>query len=309
MTTVIVKLAFGYPPAAKQTGVALLQVLLLSAIVSLLAIRFTFTARDQVEIAESFDIKVQAQLAAYSTLNEVIFLQLSDSYEPRLRESSDMPSDLPSPSILNRHGHPVSWREGVTVSMQDLNGLLPQIFPRHPLWQVLLERLSVPEADITNYLGVWADVQDSDRRNFVGGSEPRFLPNGQVYLNGFAQNAKILESVFYDRPVLAEKLTSFSDVYAPFDSNVLNFPDPLLALLFEPQIAKEIIVNRQDGFYEMSLNALLPEWYASDSIYIHGSNRMRIEVGVDFGSAGWQETQIISFYASRNPPYKIIFNN
>ena len=293
----------------RQTGIALLQVLLITGLMSLLAIRFTQTARDQVEIADNFEKRVEAQLAAYSAVNEVIFLRWSDSSESLLSESAGSESQLPSRSRLNSYGDPISWREGVTVKLQDLNGLLPQIFPRHPLWSVLLRGLSVPESDATNYLGVWGDVQDSDGRNFSGGAEPQFLPNGHVYLNGFAQNSKILESVFFDKPSLVEKLLAFSDVYAPFESNVLNFPKPLLEVLLEPQIARQIIAQRHEGMYEMSLSALLPDWYTSESIFIHGSNRMRLEIDVDLGSAGWRETRIVSFYASRKPPFSIILNN
>ena len=70
-------------PARDQTGVALLQVLLLSAVMSLLAIRFTETARDQLEMVTQFENRVQAQLLAHSAMSEVIFLNLSQSMVPR----------------------------------------------------------------------------------------------------------------------------------------------------------------------------------------------------------------------------------
>ena len=58
---------------SSQTGVALLQVLLLGAVISLLAIRFTHTASDQVNIAESFENRVRAQLTAHSAITELVF--------------------------------------------------------------------------------------------------------------------------------------------------------------------------------------------------------------------------------------------
>ena len=110
---------------SKQSGVALLQVLLLGATMSLLAIRFTETARDQIEIAGQFEERVVAQLATHSAISEVVFLQLSTSVESR---SSDQADDLAVVSDrveLNFNGTPINWGENVTLRIQDLNGLLP----------------------------------------------------------------------------------------------------------------------------------------------------------------------------------------
>ena len=62
-----------------QSGVALLQVLLISLIISLISLQFTFTARDHVQVAGEFDQRITAQLLAYSAFNEAIFIQLSET--------------------------------------------------------------------------------------------------------------------------------------------------------------------------------------------------------------------------------------
>ena len=63
----------------REDGVALLQVLLLSALLSLIAIRFSATAQDQIGMASDLEARVKAQMAAHSTFNQVIFSELSES--------------------------------------------------------------------------------------------------------------------------------------------------------------------------------------------------------------------------------------
>ena len=123
-----------------QSGIALLQILLLAAVMSLLAMRFTLTARDQIEISRQFEDRVNAHLTAHSVVNEVIFLRLSHLIEQRTLDTKEF-HPLPSSDLISTaHGDAVEWRPGVVVELQDLNGLLPQIFPQHPLWRRLLLR-------------------------------------------------------------------------------------------------------------------------------------------------------------------------
>ena len=67
-----------------QTGIALIQVLLISLIISLLAIQFSVTAGDQVEMAQSFQNRVNSQIEAHSVFSEIIFSQLSAMISPEV---------------------------------------------------------------------------------------------------------------------------------------------------------------------------------------------------------------------------------
>jgi general secretion pathway protein K len=216
MMTVTVRSSLIYSGlCSRQDGVALLQVLLLSALLSLMAIRFSESARDQLEMSRNVEGRVQAQMAAHSTFNQVIFSILSDSIDINSSDRTKALLALPSDSLLNRYGDPVEWADGITVKIQDLNGLLPQLFPGHILWRALLEAQSLPKGKIDRYLGVLADIQDPDINSWdYGDKEPQKLPNGALYLNGYVQNSKIVEWVFSDNPKLARQIASLSDVDA-----------------------------------------------------------------------------------------------
>ena len=290
--------------AERQSGIALLQVLLISAIISLLAIRFTHTARDQIDIAERFEARIKAQLMVNSVINELIFFQLSDSVEMR----SGIDSRPVNPALLNSYGKPIEWAEGTTVSIQDLSGLLPQWYPEHPLWRRLLTRRGIDDYSINRYLGVWQDFQDSDDRSWiVGDKEPSRLPTGQSYLNGYFQNDKPLTWIFWDRPALANDLRRLSNPRASYETNLLNAPDALLLSLFDPDIAYAVQSLRRQGVSEKGqVQAILPKAITGAHLGYKDSSLISLDVHVINALASWREKRLIKLGSNGLMPFKIM---
>ena len=294
-------------PARDQTGVALLQVLLLSAVMSLLAIRFTETARDQLEMVTQFENRVQAQLLAHSAMSEVIFLNLSQSMVPRFSSENSSRRRPIDQLEMSLYGVPTDWGEGVIVKLQDVNGLLPQMFPQHPLWTMLLARKSLQDQEIRQYLGVWSDIQDSDTRGWSGDSEPIALPTGQAYLNRYAQNKNVIEWVFHDRPKMLLELLEVSDVYGAYDTNPGNYPSHLLYALLNKNVASAIIALREQSDLDaLKLQALLPLELKESYVVRNNSGKFKLEVIVRLGTAIWREEHVISLSANSNPPFRVL---
>ena len=278
---------------------------MITLVISLLAIGFSKTAREQIKSAEQFDDRVRAKLAAHSALNEVIFFQLSESVE-LINDQLDEKLILKKED-LNLFGRPILWREDVEVYVQDLNGLLPQLFPTHPFWRILLGYNGLDESTVDEYLGVWQDMQDPDIQSWmIGNQEPDYLPTGQKYLNGYAQTEHILRWVFADRPELVETLLQFSDIAAPYDTNPMNFPEPLLSIVFDSSLASRMRAAR-DGFTKKSvLKSLLPVGMESENIYIHNSSKRKISVRVKSGQGYWHESFLVALDATSTPPYSVL---
>jgi len=290
-----------------QTGIALLQVLLISAVISLLAIRFTITARDQLEMSARIDERVRAQLKALSTINEVIFLNLSESVSVTSDSYSNVELSLPPVASLNRYGAPIKWSDDVEVVIQDLNGLLPQIFVDHPLWKVLLMRSGMSQEVVDRYIGIWSDIQDKDLVSWDLGEEPSKLSTGGLFINGYAQNDKVLKWVFSDQPEVLNVFLKVSDINASFETNMLNAPKELLNALLDKQAAETILSSRAlVGLKAGELETLLPDDYKTETIYTHNSNKIKVNVRVKLLDSVWEQSQTISFYASSAPPYKVL---
>ena len=295
-----------------QAGVALLQVLLISTAISLLAIRFTLTAQDQIEVTYDIEQRVKAQLEARSVLNEVLLLELSES----VRDVSSLDAlavnrELPLKADLNRYGVPIQWNENTEVVIQDLNGLLPQIFPSHVLWKKLLLRSTLSESAVDRYLGTWMDVQDHDIISWdKSGEESVSLPSGGAVINGYTQNDKVARWIFSEDPELLEVVLAVSDVNATYDTNIFNAPKLLLNSIFEPSIASYISLGRRDGtVISKDAAAFLSSDYLFENIYSHNSNRINVTVRVSISDSEWVESLTINLDSDSSPPFKILLRN
>ena len=294
--------------AFKESGVALLQVLLISLVISLLAIRFTQTARDQIVIAEQFNSRVEAQFMAYSAKNASVFAVLSDRITPMMVMGQGSDLVLQIKNKLSRHGDPVTFENGVVIALQDLNGLLPQRFPHHPLWPKVLVGLGLTEQQAKERLGVWSDFQDADIDAWIPGEkEPVTLRAGQAYLNGFAQNDLPLRWVFADQPQLIKTLLSLSDINTPYALNMGNAPRPLLQVLFESDTTAAIISDR--GLSEVFVEQLVPMAMADEfnsPISVSNSSRLQITTSVTQEQASWTETATLYLTPFLDPSYRVL---
>ena len=301
----------GYEILQHQRGVALLQVLLLGAIFSLLAIQFAQTGRNQIDIAEKYENRVRGQIAAHTAINELIFILLSEDFHRLTNSVGDKRLDLTLRPEINFFGDAVDWSNGVTVSVQDMNGVLPLLFPDHFLWEILLETLQLPAGEVKRYIGTWKDMQDHDRSSWLmGEAEPSVLPSGRPYPNAYAQNEKVMEWVFEDRPEIVRELVKFSDIHARFDTNILHLPNELLDALFDRETASAIRTLRSVNVNRLgALRELLPKKFDHPNIATYESSDVKISVEVQVGSSSWQEQRIVRFTPMMKIPFQILVNN
>ena len=294
--------------SGKQSGVALIQVLLITTIISLLAIRFTDTARNQLDIASKFEDRIRAQLLARSAINELIFIELSDNVQS-VRGTGKEEADLQSyEARINYWGETFAWGENISITMQDLNGLAPQRHPDHPIWRRLLHNLGLASEDVDRYLGEFTDIQDPDTRSWrFGDIEPLKTSAGKPYLNGYAQNDVVLRWVFAESPGLLEKLLDFSDVDAPPRMIILHSPAPLIRVLFKPEIANTIIVSRnQNALNSFQLNQLLPPDFTAESTSSYTSDSHSIFVTAQAGNTVWEERNVVRLSPRAQTPFSVL---
>lgn len=104
----------------KNNGIALIQVLLITAILTVFALFFTKTAKNQVEMAGWSNDRALAEVTLHSAMNEVLFTLLTNEKEHI--KSSESGSDITEK--WNFYGKPFLLNESVTVEIQDQSGLL-----------------------------------------------------------------------------------------------------------------------------------------------------------------------------------------
>jgi len=270
----MIKNATGYRPVSGQKGIALLQVLLVSAVISLLAIQFSYSAKQQVELASLFDKRVRASLKMHSVQQELSYAFLTN----HIRRTQQTRSELVSQ--WNFYGKPFSLESGVRITLQDHGGLLSQTMSRDSLWHSYLTENGYSDSDATLALNQLKDWQDPDQDSwFAGATESEVTDSGLLFANRWIQTP-------YELPELLPQLPrqtghKVSTHYPTSGFNPLRAPDELFRTLFDQQQADYLISRRDEGSLRaQDVRSLLPsrtEIY--DYTFIASSGvRMFVEV-------------------------------
>lgn len=285
----------------RQQGVALIQVLLISAIISILAIRFSYTARDQVEMAGAFEQRIKATQELKSVQSKIIYTLLTqDNYQQAT-------TVLPDSEAWNFYGKPFALNATTRVAIQDNNGLLSLQYMNDPLWNKVLQKVGFTEEQAKQKQGELKDWQDRDLDAWIiGNSEPASLSNGQPYRNQPMQLPQELDFFFAQQPQQLRIIKALVSPYPKTQFNPMNAPDLLLDLYFDQALAAQIIALRQENqLSRQQLEGMLGA-YDSDIITLYRGNSLKITTQVTLGEVKLQETMEIKLQPKKRIPVLIL---
>lgn len=289
----------------KQQGIALIQVLLISTVISILAIHFSFTAREQVAIATAYDQRVKATQALKSAQSKIIYTLLTQN---GFEQISDV---FPSSEIGNLYGKPFILEQTgntkILVSIQDNNGLLSQQYIKSQLWTRVLDRMGLDSSYRKQKQGIIEDWQDKDKNSWLlGNAEPQVLENGQRYRNQAIQLPQEIAWFFEKEPVQLNMVNEISTHYSVVGFNPMNAPTQLLELYFNPQIASLIIKKREDRTLTRNeMIDLLGDNFDDVIMSLFQGTRFKIIVQIDFLDVQLQETIEVQLQPNKREPFLI----
>ncbi len=206
----------------RQQGVALLQVLLLGAILSLLVIQITHTARAQVELVRNLEARLHIDLFLRGLDAEFLIDQLSD----------------PGTQIGEPLSH-LAWQEpngrrsegiSATTQIMDVGGLLPLQFPTHPLWPPVLRSLGMSDSEIGYFLSLLRDLQDFDEIMPSGEREALRAESGYRYPNSPVQLPTHLTTWLGNDQTIngwLSDILAVSHPYPRYEVSVLGSPEQI----------------------------------------------------------------------------------
>lgn len=213
------------PSSARQQGVALLQVLLLSVVITLLLLQLIYTARGQLAVTSEVEQRVKADLIMHSAQNEALFSVL-------ITPGTLQPQALTF--IAGNQGAvrmaEVSLENGVSVTTKlfDLSGLLPLRFPSNPLWRSALAEIGLEAELIDNFLFELTHMQDLDSEASAMFDEPMSSSAGFAYPNLPIQLSQSVDSWFELDPLARNKIKEISHHYSQATVNLMASPDPIV---------------------------------------------------------------------------------
>ncbi|WP_440054194.1 hypothetical protein ACSLBF_15150 [Pseudoalteromonas sp. T1lg65] len=257
-----------------QKGIALLQVLLITAVLSLLALFITKTARQQVAIASAFDDRALALVKSYDAEASVLFALLTEFKLPTT-SITEASSDLVS--NWNFYGKPISLSEDTQITLQDLRGLLNLKYPNETLWHDVLTRQGLSDYDSRLLLSQLQDWQDTDHISRHSMTEPE-------YKNGVIQVWSELEHLNLDEPI-RRFIEMNSTMFRLSIFNPMTSPDTLIRAMYEPSIAEEIIRMRDTNTLTPKLFSAYTGVKESTSLFLFPSNNFKMTLETQVGEA------------------------
>jgi len=278
---------------SNQRGIALLQVLLISSIISILALYFTLTARQQLAVASLASDRVNAVLLLRSTESKVLFELLT-------KESTE--SDLyPLPKGYNFYANPIEIDEFTKVEIQDVAGLLSIQFPDKMLLKRTLIRLGAAEETADIFYDSLADWQDSDDLKRLNGAEkgdyllgPR---NAPITLKSEGALVKGMT------PHLWSSLSPLLTVPRASYFNPMMAPAPILTAFLDSD-AHDILQLRREGRLTRSEFSQLTGVYDQEGIILSKSDIFRLKIKVNYGTALLEKSTTVKLdpYAQKDSP-------
>lgn len=261
---------------AAQQGVALIQVLLLTAILSMMALQFTLSSRQQVTIATDLQNKMQAEIKLRTLESRLLFTLLTltkNDADRALQQENEIGR------VWNFYGKPFAVSDDATVSIQDLNGLLSVYGASHSRelqeYLIFLGKQPQEAKSIISNLHYWQGF-DRDQFTTMSGSQVR----GNYLLSvGELKSIDGIDDTLYRQ--LSPVVTTLQNLLF----NPLTAPLSLLQAQLAPEIYSEVANLRREGKLTRKRFSELTQIEEGDSITFVPGRRLQIELTVTVGTS------------------------
>ena len=226
-------------------GIALLQVLLISTIISILALYFSSTARDYVKLASLSNDRAEAYLAIKTAQSRLMLTLLTEIREAKIASTANNALL----SHWNFYNQPFSMSDGVTASIQDQSGLISLHFPDPQLLRNTFEQNNLDPTFAPIVVDSLLDWQDADKLTRLNGAEESSYKTGpRNALVSIKSEIAWVNGMFEVWPHFADIFT----VYQRSPFNPMTAPPALLAGLIGQDRANEYLAQRKLSTLDVS---------------------------------------------------------
>lgn len=251
-------------------GIALFQVLLITLVISLLAIQFTQTAKNQIAIASTIVDRVQAQVDLRALENELLFTLLTEQNSQNVNSSNPYVSNWnfhgKSFQLINNSKNSIPLEYGATdslsnavVTIQDQNALLSLYNESNPQKLTALftnlkqnhEVLEKQKFDVDIAVASLLDWQDKDDFELINGAESKFYAKPGMPTNIPFQTYEELAHVRGFNRQIIDELRPFLTIRPQGYFNPMQSPIEILELYMSEDRATEIVKLRDQGMLDV----------------------------------------------------------
>ena len=264
----------------REKGAALIQVLLISTILSIFAIQINVTTRNQVKLATQYIERADAIFELKTAKSEVFFALLT---QPRRR---DQFSDSQVAQKWNFYNSPFQLESGVEIKLQDLSGLFSanQMSLRDK--NDIFEYLEIDPSQSSRFWESLADWQDEDDLSRLNGAEKDAYSevSDRSPRNDKIQFFNELKFVKGMTPELWEAFRSMVTTYSQSEFNPYTAPLSVLEVKYGDGVANTVKGIRESSF-EFNLTQFIQQTgiIATDGITFYPSPNQKVTLSINVG--------------------------
>jgi general secretion pathway protein K len=291
-----------------QAGIALFQVLLITAVIAILAIQFTQTARNQIAIAQIIVDRVQAQAELRTLEAELLYSLMT---EQRYLNADSQNPFVQRWNFFGKPFQPATEREAaqVELTIQDLSGLIGLHQGRGNTRLIaLIHQLNADNTLGTNFnaeaIGsALIDWQDDDDLVSINGAEKNQYSNPNMPSNLPLQTHQELLNIQGFTPALVEYLKPLTTIRPQRYFNPMLSPPEVLATLVDTDRMNEIIRLRDQERLTISEFTNLSGLESDESLMFFPSGLLRIDFSVTVSQVKLRKTIEIYIQPYDKHPY------
>lgn len=268
-------------------GIALVQVLLLSAIMSVFALYLTKSSREQVTIASWANDRAMAEVKLNSVYSDLLFTLFT--YERAKLPVIEGGNELTEK--WNFHNQPFSIDDGVEIKIQDLAGKIGIHFLDVNRLKRLLISLGIDDSRSSQIIDRLLDWQDADNISLPLGRESSYqfeVRNG--YIPDITDLYLITELTEFERKLLIENTT----IYFNGSFNPLTASKELLMSETDQNAAEQIVSLRNSKDISPSEYRAITGKPVDSDIHLYPSATLQITLEVKVGQAQISKEYVIN---------------
>ncbi|RJE76910.1 hypothetical protein BGP78_10935 [Pseudoalteromonas sp. MSK9-3] len=270
----------------QQFGIALLQVLIITMILSTVALFITKTAKQQIAYASLFNDKTAALVLYRDTRSKVLYKLLTET---------SAPTEIPD---WNVYGRPFSVTKNASVWVQDLSGMLDIHYINQSKFMKLLESLGYNEDEAFEALNKIKDWQDENRISLYFHPEPDYK-NGAIHDTSELYRLNLRED-------LVNMMKSNSTVHKGGRFNPMNSPDSLLRGILPSNVAEQVIAERTTSDFSTRRFSIITGIVESDRVVLYTSNNFQVNIEAKVGTAVIAKKEVFKLKPTKNSPVNVV---
>jgi general secretion pathway protein K len=266
-----------------QQGIALIQILLLTGILSVLALYITQTANSQITQALWAEEKAQAQVALHSAEASLLFeLFTRSNTNSQYLESQDTDTIA---ERWNFFAVPFNIQNNVVAKIQDQSGLIQLHYPDVSLLKKLVATIESSQNNVNviiDHLLDWQDIDNDQRLN--GGEIDAYAAEGAIR-NGAVPSIYDIKHIKSISPAVRQLIVSNTTIYQSGALSIVNATPDILHLIAGDSAAKQIIALRNN--HQMSNEKFkgISGINEDEDSYYYTSNYLMIDLTSKLGQA------------------------